>query len=363
MNIDIIVGARPNFIKIAVLIKNLQKKIVDTSSSFRIIHTGQHYDYLMSGVFFNDLFIPEPDVFLNCGGGSYAEQLGKIMVGYEKLLELDNPLPDICIVVGDVNSTVACTIVAKKFQIKVAHIEAGIRSHDMSMPEEINRILTDSITDLFFTTSSTANKNLIKRGVPKKSIFFVGNTMIDTLLENINNLKEPNVFQAHNLKRKSYLVLTIHRPSNVDSVDSLIRILTSCLENSFDYKIVFPIHPRTKLVLDNIGYINERLIVIDPLSYLEFIFLLKNSIGIITDSGGITEEATVLNIPTITLRENTERPETVSIGSNVLVGTSCLKLKRELKNIFDNKFKLSSIPPMWDGKATERIVDIIFCNI
>ena len=293
MNIDIIAGARPNFMKIGPIIDSLIKaKKTNKNLSFRLIHTGQHYDNNMSNTFFKELNIPEPNFNLNCGGGSQAEQTGKIMVAYENLLKTDSEKRDICIVVGDVTSTLACSIVAKKNGQKIAHVEAGLRSNDLNMPEEINRIVTDSITDYFFTTSEIANKNLINEGVLSEKLFFVGNTMIDTLIKNKNNFKKPKFWKEHSLKKNNYLVITIHRPSNVDNKDKLLQLINVISRNSNNKKIIFPVHPRTK---QNLGFktIIPNLILTDPMGYLEFMFLVDNSIAVITDSGGITEETTV----------------------------------------------------------------------
>lgn len=353
MLIDLIAGARPNFIKIASIIraiKNNPSKILD----YRLIHTGQHYDKNMSESFFNDLNIPKPDYNLNSRSGTQAEQTAKIMIEYEKILFLKRP--DLCLVVGDVNSTLACSITAKKFNIKVAHVEAGIRSGDMSMPEEINRIVTDSITDFFFTTSIHANENLLKNGVGKKNIFFVGNTMIDTLKHNLNKLKQPKFWSDYNLSFKNYIVITLHRPSNVDNKKVLMSILNHIIKYSRNYAIIFPVHPRTKKNLGKINFKENNLNLVDPLGYLEFIYLLKNCKAVITDSGGISEETTVLNIPCITLRNSTERPETVLVGTNTLVGENILNIKSSLDNIFDNKIKKGKVPKLWDGNTGERIV-------
>lgn len=324
---------------------------------YRLIHTGQHYDKAMSESFFEQLNIPEPDMNLGAGGGTQAEQTAAIMTGYEKVLK--EWKPDLCIVVGDVTSTMACSIVAKKACIKVAHVEGGIRSGDMTMPEEINRIVTDSITDIFFTTSDTANGNLRKSGVRDDQIFFVGNTMIDSLLGNIDRLKKPDFFDREMLKERSYLVATLHRPSNVDDPDSLSRLLSIIDTNCGDKKLVFPMHPRTKKIFSGLGLRLSNIFITSPMPYLEFIYMVKNSAGIITDSGGITEEATVLGIPCMTLRNSTERPETVSIGTNEIVGTDPEKIAVYLQKMVRGNWKKGEIPQLWDGKTSERIVSII----
>lgn len=358
IKLDLIAGARPNFIKISPVINEIIKiNSKNITFDYRLIHTGQHYDENMSNSFFKLLNIPEPDINLNCGSGSHAEQTSKIMISYEKVLKQKKP--DCCIVFGDVNSTLACSVVAKKFNIKVAHVEAGIRSFDSTMPEEINRIVTDSISDYFFTTSLLANKNLINSGVNKKNIFFVGNTMIDTLLANKNRFKKPSFWDKIQLKKNKYFVLTLHRPSNVDLKEKFKKILETILNYTNNYHIIFPIHPRTKKMFKTLEFKSKRLHVVDPMNYLEFNFLIKNSNAVITDSGGITEETTVLKIPCFTLRDNTERPETVTIGTNVLVGTKLINIKKELKSFINSNKKKSKIPQKWDGKTSIRIIKIL----
>lgn len=355
MLIDIIAGARPNFMKIAPIIEAIQISQSKSSSlKYRLIHTGQHYDKKMSGSFFEELGIPEPDVNLGAGGGSQAEQTAGIMIGYEKLLQ--EKTSDICLVVGDVTSTMACAIVAKKANIKVAHVEAGIRSGDMSMPEEINRLVTDSITDYFYTTSEVANANLRKSGISDNKIVFVGNTMIDTLLKNLPKLKKPALFDENNLTEKKYFVLTLHRPANVDGEEKLKELLNEIIVNSNDLPIIFPVHPRTQKNLENLGISAKNLIFAEPMGYLEFNYLVKNAKAVITDSGGITEETTVLDVPCLTLRDNTERPETISIGTNELIGTNPKNIKPALQTLFSGNWKKGGIPKLWDGMAAERIV-------
>jgi|TARA_B100001250_G_scaffold407562_1_gene428534 UDP-N-acetylglucosamine 2-epimerase (non-hydrolysing) len=358
MKIDIIAGARPNFIKISSIINaiNLEKN-KGSNISFRLIHTGQHYDKNMSESFFKQLGIPNPDYNFNAGSGTQAEQTSKIMISYESLLI--NNSTDLCLVVGDVNSTMACSIVAKKFNIKVAHVEAGIRSYDMTMPEEINRLLTDSITDYFFTTSKYANKNLRNLGVNEKNIIFVGNTMIDTLLKQIPNLIKPSFFDKICLKKEKYFVLTLHRPFNVDQIDLLEETLLTIDKNVKNYPVIFPTHPRTLKTISKLGIVFKNIVQVDPMSYLEFNFLVKNSKCVITDSGGITEEATVMNIPCMTLRDNTERPETIFEGTNELVGTNPKKIPDFLRLLFENKWKKGNIPQLWDGKTGTRIVNYL----
>lgn len=356
MNIDIIAGTRPNFIKIAPIIDAIVfYKEKGELINFRLIHTGQHYDKNMSDSFFLQLGIPAPDVNLGAGGGTQAEQTAAIMIGYERLLnEKENP--NICLVVGDVTSTMACALVAKKANIKVVHVEAGIRSGDWTMPEEINRIVTDSITDYFFTTSETANLHLLNQGIKKDKIYFVGNTMIDTLVKFKSSFLQPEFWNTLKLTTSNYLLLTIHRPANVDDKDKMRDYLDAIILNS-TIPIIFPVHPRTAKVIESIGIKNERLFLTTPLSYLEFNFLTQHAKAVLTDSGGITEETTVMGVPCITLRDNTERPETVEIGTNELIGTDPKSIKPALEKLFANEWKKGQIPELWDGKTAKRIVN------
>ena len=356
MLVDIIVGARPNFIKAASILDAI-KEDRDDDIKFRLIHTGQHYDEKMSSSFFQQLKIPSPDINLNVGSGTQSEQTAKIMIGYEQIIKT-NP-PELCIVLGDVNSTMACAITAKKNNLMLAHVEAGIRSYDLTMPEEINRMVTDSISDYFFTTTKLASQNLIELGIDKKRIFFVGNTMIDTLLKNLEFFSKPTFWEKNHLRKKKYFLLTMHRPSNVDTLtifNSNIKVICDALK---DTKIIFPVHPRTNKILNKTKPLPQNLICVDPLPYLEFNYLLKNSVAIITDSGGITEEATVLNIPCLTLRDSTERPETVNIGTNMLVGNAPKSIEREIVKILKGNWKTGSVPEKWDGKTGRRIVKIL----
>jgi UDP-N-acetylglucosamine 2-epimerase (non-hydrolysing) len=354
IKITIVAGTRPNFIKVASLINAVKKHQKEGAKiQYRLVHTGQHYDKIMSDSFFQQLNIPEPDVNLDSGGGSHAEQTAKIMINFEKDLK-QNPC-DVVFVVGDVNSTMACAIVAKKLNTKVAHVEAGIRSFDIEMPEEINRLVTDSITDYFFTTSKYANQNLKKEGVSKDKIFFVGNTMIDTLKSNIKKFRKPDFFDVHKLKPKNYYVLTLHRPSNVDDKEQLKSLLTF-LDNITDVPVVFPIHPRTLNNINEFGIELDNIVKTTPQPYLEFNYLVKNSRGVITDSGGITEECTVMKVPCITLRDSTERWETVHEGTNELIGNDLELLEKAVKRIDSNTWKKGKTPRLWDGKAGERII-------
>ena len=342
--------------KIAPIINAIEKAQQNGSPiSYRLIHTGQHYDQKMSGDFFEQLGIPEPDVNLGAGGGTQAEQTAAIMIGYEK--ELLRDPSDLVLVVGDVTSTMACSIVAKKLKIKVAHVEAGIRSFDLTMPEEINRMVTDSITDYFFTTSEIANQNLRSNGIPDERIFFVGNTMIDTLLKQMPRFLKPDFWDDLALEPGKYIVMTLHRPANVDEEGKLKELISEIIDHSQDLPLVFPVHPRTAKILENMGISHPRLHMIDPLGYLEFNYLVAKAKGVITDSGGITEETTVMGIPCMTLRDNTERPETIAIGTNELLGTNPKAIKPAMEKLFSGQWKKGGIPQLWDGKAAERIIE------
>lgn len=353
MKITLIAGARPNFMKIAPII-HAMNALQDRTLTYRLVHTGQHFDEKMSHTFFRQLNIPEPDVNLNCGGGSQAEQTAAIMIAFEKEL-LENPT-DLVLVVGDVTSTMACSIVAKKLQVKVAHVEAGIRSFDMSMPEEINRLVTDALADYFFTTTVWAGENLKKAGVADEKIFFAGNVMIDTLNANRDKFTKPDVWDELQLVPKKYFVLTLHRPANVDTADGLKNLINAITANVNGLPILFPIHPRTAKVLRESGVVAPNLHIIDPLGYLEFNYLVENAYAVITDSGGITEETTVMGIPCMTLRDNTERPETIALGTNELLGTHPEAIKPALEKLFAGQWKKGSTIEKWDGHAAERIV-------
>jgi len=360
VKLTIVAGARPNFIKIAPIIEAVNFKIKQgVNISYRLVHTGQHYDEKMSGSFFKELNITTPNINLEVKEGTTIQQIAAIMVKFEE--ELIQNSSDLVLVVGDVNSTLACALVAQKMGIKVAHVEGGIRSGDWNMPEEINRLVTDSITNYFFTTSIYANQNLRRSGVENERIFFVGNTMIDTLNKNLSRLKEPKFFKEYELKEKDYFVLTLHRPQNVDEVESLNELLKAISKNTRNKKIIFPVHPRTKVILDQLSFETNNIIRAQPLGYLEFNFLVKNSLAVLTDSGGITEETTVMGVPCITLRDTTERPETSIVGTNELVGTNPELIKKALEKLFAGNWKKGSIPEKWDGHAAMRIVDII-CN-
>ncbi len=382
MRITLVAGARPNFIKIAPIIhaiernrelslkhivKDNDQKSGETTIEYRLVHTGQHYDRNMSDSFFEDLSIPEPDINLGCYGGTQAEQTASIMVAFEK--ELMNNPADLVMVVGDVTSTMACSIVAKKMNTKVAHIEAGLRSFDLTMPEEINRMVTDCLTDYFFTTSEFANKNLKFRGVPAEQIYFVGNVMIDTLISNRSRFRRPLLFDELDLSDKKYLVLTLHRPANVDEGEKFKILLNAIIASSKGIPILFPVHPRTAKVMDdlNFNYNSEspspsvlksikNLYMTEPLGYLEFNYLVEHSLAVVTDSGGVTEETTFMGVPCITLRNTTERPETISTGTNELIGNNPSALGPVFDKLFAFNWKKGGIPELWDGKSSERII-------
>lgn len=355
MNIDIIAGARPNFMKIAPIIEAIKRnKENGTNISYRLIHTGQHYDKNMSDSFFEQLGIPHPDINLGAGGGTQAEQTAAIMIGYEKILTQEKS--DLCLVVGDVTSTMACAIVAQKMHVKVAHVEAGIRSGDWSMPEEINRMVTDSITNYFFTTTTIANASLKKNGVEDERIFLVGNTMIDTLLKNRERFQQPPIWKQLQLEEGKYLVMTLHRPANVDEENKLKELMSEIAVHSKGLPLIFPVHPRTAKILEKIGISHPSLFMIDPLSYLEFNYLVEKAKAVITDSGGITEETTVMGVPCMTLRDNTERPETITLGTNELIGTDPKAIRPAMEKLFSGNWKKGNIPELWDGHAAERII-------
>ena len=408
MNITLIAGARPNFMKIAPLIKAIEKyneqKVESGKIAYRLVHTGQHYDKNMSDTFFEELGIPAPDTNLGCGGGTQAEQTAAIMVAFEK--ELIAHPADIVLVVGDVTSTMACSIVAKKLNTRVCHVEAGIRSWDLSMPEEINRMVTDSLADYMFTTSEVANRNLMRQGatmmsdvgcqmsvesgeckeesgeckveigemaedkyayerVPQR-VWYVGNVMIDTLLANRARFRQPDVWNTLALQDKQYIVMTMHRPANVDEENHLRAMMEQIVDNAHGLPIVFPIHPRTAKLFYNLWGDEEALAkrfpnlhIVEPLGYLEFNYLVERAKAVVTDSGGITEETTVMGVPCITLRDNTERPETCTVGTNELIGTKPEAIKPALDKLFAGEWKKGGVPALWDGHTAERIIAIL----
>lgn len=350
MHIAHVVGARPNFMKVAPVLHALKKRarIVQT-----LVHTGQHYDANMSDVFFQQLEIPAPDVNLEVGAGSHARQTAEIMSRFEPVV-LERK-PDLVLVYGDVNSTVAAALVCAKLQVRVGHVEAGLRSFDRAMPEEINRLLTDQLSDLLFTHCEDADVNLQREGIPEEKIHRVGNVMIDSLVRILPAVEKCAVKDLP----KKYALVTLHRPSNVDSGERLKSILDSLLEVNRELAIVFPAHPRTRQRLQQFGLNAAQLRILDPLPYIDFLGLQKSATVVITDSGGIQEETTYLGVPCLTLRENTERPVTVTTGSNVLVGHDAKKLQDELQKVIRGNAKKSAVPPLWDGKASERIADIL----
>ena len=406
MLITLIAGARPNFMKIAPLIKAIQAaEAAGKDIHYRLVHTGQHYDKNMSDTFFEELGIPMPDVNLGCGGGTQAEQTANIMVAFEQDL-MQNPT-DLVLVVGDVTSTMACSIVAKKLNTKVCHVEAGIRSWDLSMPEEINRMVTDALADYMFTTSEIANKNLLLLGAelqasqamgngqwaigeeinrqspianslpalpeeqyafqrtPQK-VWYVGNVMIDTLLANRSRFRKPEVYDTLGLEEKQYIVMTMHRPANVDEQAHLKALMEQIITNVHGLPIIFPIHPRTAKLFYNLWGDEQQLKtffpnlhIVEPMGYLEFNYMVEHAKAVVTDSGGITEETTVMGVPCITLRDNTERPETCTVGTNMLIGTKPEAIKPALDKLFAGEWKQGAIPALWDGHTAERIVEIL----
>ena len=399
MLITLIAGARPNFMKIAPLIKAIQKASAEGHNiHYRLVHTGQHYDKNMSDTFFEELGIPMPHVNLGCGGGTQAEQTANIMVAFEQDL-MQHPT-DLVLVVGDVTSTMACSIVAKKLNTKVCHVEAGIRSWDLTMPEEINRMVTDALADYMFTTSEIANKNLLlagaslensanlinldgldalgnlaKRQLPEEQyafkrtpqrVWYVGNVMIDTLLANRSRFRKPEVYNALGLEDKQYIMMTMHRPANVDEQEHLKALMEQIITNVHGLPIIFPIHPRTAKLFYNLwgdeqqlSQLFPNLHIVDPMGYLEFNYLVERAKAVVTDSGGITEETTVMGVPCITLRDNTERPETCTVGTNMLIGTQPQAIKPALDKLFADEWKQGAIPALWDGHTAERIVEIL----
>jgi UDP-N-acetylglucosamine 2-epimerase (non-hydrolysing) len=351
-----IVGARPNFMKIAPIYAEMKRR--DSEFLPMIVHTGQHYDAAMSDSFFIDLGMPKPDVHLNVGSASHAVQTAKIMMEFEPIVLEHNP--DWVLVVGDVNSTIACTLVCAKLGIKVAHVEAGLRSFDRTMPEEINRILTDSISDLLLTPSPDGNENLKKEGIADEKVKLVGNVMIDSLLRNLKIAESSNIRETLDLTENKYAVMTLHRPSNVDDKETFSGLLEALLEISEKLPIIFPAHPRTRGKIEEFGFSeqveNSNIKLIEPLGYLDFMRLYSGAKLVLTDSGGLQEETTALGIPCLTLRENTERPITIEMGTNILVGTNPNKIKQNAFEILENKSKIDAkIPPLWDGKTAERI--------
>ncbi len=359
----LVAGARPNFMKIAPIVRALQ---AHGGLAFKIIHTGQHYDRAMNDVFFEELGIPEPDLFMAAGGGSHAEQTGKIMLAFEQLCQQQRP--DAVLVVGDVNSTLACAIVAKKLDIPVAHVEAGLRSGDRSMPEEINRLVTDSIADWFFVTEHSALAHLRSEGKPDAAIHYVGHVMVDNVLYQADKLANsaPGTFEtsAYKAARRvdggRYGVVTLHRPSNVDDADTLRRIGTALRTLAAELPLIFPLHPRTRNKLEQFGIdLGPDITLVGPQGYMAFLDLWKDAAVVLTDSGGLQEETTALGVPCVTLRANTERPVTVEEGSNVLAGTDPQHILACARQILRGEGKRGRRPALWDGMAAQRIVALL----
>ena len=348
MKILNVVGARPNFMKIAPIVEQMKKA---PEIEGILVHTGQHYDEGMSDVFFRDLGIPRPDLDLGVGSGSHAEQTARIMAEFEKVCLAEKP--DLVVVVGDVNSTMACTLVAAKLLIRVAHVEAGLRSNDRTMPEEINRLVTDALADLLFTTSRDADENLKREGVDPKKIFFVGNVMIDTLL------KHRTKAAALGQRTDAYALVTMHRPSNVDDPKVLGGALEALREISNEMTVIFPIYPRTAKRIAEFGFNTGNIRMTEPYGYLEFMNLMSQAKIVLTDSGGLQEETTILGIPCLTLRHNTERPVTITHGTNILTGPDRAKILNAFHRVLSGDWKPSGPPELWDGRAAERIVEII----
>ncbi len=363
MKVVLVCGARPNFMKIAPIIRTIDKYKQERSVSIHyiLVHTGQHYDYEMSQVFFRDLELPQPDVHLGIGSGSHAEQTGKVIIEFEKVLFEHKP--DLVIVVGDVNSTLAAALAAVKLSIPVAHIEAGLRSYDKTMPEEVNRLITDHISDYLFTTSNYDDDNLKREGVSPDKIFCVGNIMVDSLLYNKPVAEKSDILSQLNLTKQNYALLTLHRPSNVDDKQSLTRIITALKKIAQRVPIVFLAHPRTRKNIAGFGltqlFQDEGIRLIEPLGYIDFLNLEANSKFVITDSGGVQVETSALGIPCLTLLDSPIWTITHKQGTNTLVGNNSQKLIEEAFKILDGKVKKGSIPKLWDGKTAERVVKIL----
>jgi UDP-N-acetylglucosamine 2-epimerase (non-hydrolysing) len=351
-----VVGARPNFMKVAPVVAALEQH---TGVAQCLVHTGQHYDTNMSDIFFTQLGLPKPDINLEVGSGSHAVQTAQIMIKFEEVLIAEQP--DWVLVYGDINSTVAAALVAAKLHVPVAHVEAGLRSGDRTMPEEINRLVTDQIADLLLTPSSDGDDNLLHEGIKRERIHCVGNVMIDTLVRLLPVAETLGMLDRLDIEPQQYGLITLHRPSNVDEPKMLSNLMRTLLTLSQDIPLVFPIHPRTRRRLEQLGLPmnNSRVMLTEPLGYLEFLGLQRHAKLIITDSGGIQEESTYLGVPCLTVRENTERPVTVTVGTNILVGQNMQRLCNETHAILGGKAKQGSIPPLWDGKASERIANIL----
>lgn len=358
MKIISVVGARPNFIKIAPIHKAFLK--FKDKVEHKICHTGQHFDEKMSKVFFEELEMPRPDFYLGIGGGSHASQTARIMLAFEEVLEKEKP--DLIIVPGDVNSTMACSLVAAKLGVKIAHVEAGLRSHDREMPEEINRIVTDVLSDFLFVSERSGLENLKKEGVPGDKVYFTGNVMIDSLVHYLPKIDASEILKNTGLQKNNYILVTFHRPSNVDNEASLKKLVGFINAISEHKKVVFPVHPRTLSNMKNFNLhanISDNVHLSDPIGYIDFLSLVKNAMMVITDSGGIQEETTWLGIPCITVRNNTERPSSVDVGTNILAGTDLSLVENIVIEIISGKIKKGFIPDLWDGNASSRIVQHI----
>jgi UDP-N-acetylglucosamine 2-epimerase (non-hydrolysing) len=354
-----VVGARPNFMKMAPLVDEMRKH---AEIQAMLVHTGQHYDQTMSKLFFDELGLPKPDIYLGVGSGSHGAQTGKIMIEFERVLQENKP--DVVIVVGDVNSTIACGLVTVKMNVRLAHVEAGLRSYDRTMPEEINRVLTDQIADYLFTTERDAHRNLQREGVDPAKIFFTGNVMIDTLVKHRERAEQSRIIEELRVEPRRYGLVTLHRPSNVDTPENLSKILDALFEVQQQLTLIFPVHPRTRKQLKLFGLEEKvrrttNLKLIDPLGYLDFLKLMAHARLVLTDSGGIQEETTVLGVPCLTMRENTERPITVEVGTNVVIGDSPSRLMEESHRILSGHGKKGALPELWDGHAAERVVRIL----
>ena len=358
-NLILVAGARPNFMKIAPIIRAIHQLNQTNQINYKLVHTGQHYDYEMSQAFFEDLEIPQPDYFLGVGSDSHAVQTARVMMAFEEVCLREKP--DAIVVVGDVNSTMACAIVAKKLGIRVAHVEAGLRSRDMSMPEEINRMVTDVLSDWLFVSERSGIANLREEGKPKSAIHFVGNVMIDTLYYQIKEIEKHG--EGGDRPPGDYAVLTLHRPSNVDDVEKLHDIMRAIATIGEELPVYFPVHPRTQERMEANGVIgalkDKKVRLLPPLPYKAFLSLYKDAKLVMTDSGGLQEETTALGIPCFTIRENTERPITIDEGTNTLVGTTAKGILEAFEVFKNGKTKKGRIPEYWDGKAAERIVDIL----
>jgi UDP-N-acetylglucosamine 2-epimerase (non-hydrolysing) len=367
LHIMLVAGARPNFVKAAPIFHALaarREEAAATGAQLRLslVHTGQHYDFNMSEVFFRDLELPEPDHRLKTGPGTHAEQTAKVMVAFEKVLLEERP--DLVVVVGDVNSTVACALTAKKTGIRVAHVGAGLRSFDMSMPEEVNRRITDAISDLFFISEESGMWNLLAEGVPPEKIFLVGNVMIDALRRGLRRIENGAYVPTEPVASfcgggQRYAVLTLHRPSNVDDYKKLSAIWGAIVEIAREVPVLFPVHPRTTVKLASFGLDGEGIAMVDPLGYLDMVYAVRGAALVLTDSGGLQEETTALGVPCVTIRENTERPVTIDIGTNYLAGASPAMILAAAREILSGHAKKGAVPHLWDGRAAERMVEIL----